>query len=44
LRGGTVNVTSRGGTVLALKAVLYVPEAWYNLIFIRALDEEGYQI
>ena len=39
-----LNVTKRDGTVHALEAVRYVPEARYNLISIRVLDEEGYQI
>jgi len=38
---GTVKVTEKDGTLRALKAVRYVPEARYNLIFIRVLDEEG---
>ena len=37
----TVNVTYRDGTVRALEAVRYVPEAWYNLISIGVFDEEG---
>ena len=41
---GTVKVTERDGTVRALEAVRYVPEARYNLISIRVLDEEGCQI
>ena len=41
---GTVKITGRDGTVCALEAVRYVPEAWYNLIFIRVLDEEGCRI
>ena len=41
---GTVNVTCRDGTVCALEAVRYVPEAQYNLISIRILDDEGCQI
>ena len=40
----TVKVTKRDETVRALEAVRYVSEAWYNLIFIGVLDEEGYQI
>ena len=32
------------GTVYALEVVQYVPEARYNLISIRVLDEEGFQI
>ena len=38
---GTINVTERDGTVRALEAVWYVPEARYNLIFIGVLAEEG---
>jgi len=38
---GTVKITERDRTVRALEAVLYVPGAWYNLISIRVLDEEG---
>jgi len=41
---GTVKVTGRDGTMRALEAVRYVPEAQYNLIFIRVLDEEGCRI
>ena len=37
---GTVKVTGRDGTVRALEAVRYVPEARYNLICIRVLNEE----
>ena len=35
---GTVKVTERDGTVCALEVVRYIPEAPYNLIFIRVLD------
>ena len=35
-----VKITERDGTVHALEAVWYVPEAPYNLISIRVLDEE----
>ena len=38
---GTVNVTERDGMVHSLEAVRYIPEARYNLISIRVLDEEG---
>ena len=38
---GTVKVTERDGTVCALEAVWYVPEARYILISIGVLDEEG---
>ena len=41
---GTVKIIERDRTVHALEAVLYVPEAWYNLISIRVLDEEGCRI
>ena len=41
---GTINVTCRDRTVHALEAVKYVPEAWYNLISIEVLDEEGCRI
>ena len=41
---GTVKVIGRDGTVRALEAVWYVPEARYNLISIRVLDEEGCRI
>ena len=40
----TVKVTGRDRTVHALEAVRYVQEAWYNLISIRVLDEEGCRI
>ena len=38
---GTVKVTGRDRTVHVLEAVRYVPEAWYNLISIKVLDDEG---
>ena len=38
---GTVKVTERDGTMRALEAVRYVPEARYNLISISVLDEKG---
>jgi len=41
---GTITVTRRNGTVRALEAVRYVPEARYNLISISILDKEGYRI
>ena len=41
---GAVKVTERDKTVCALEAVRYVPEAHYNLIFIRMLDEKGCRI
>ena len=41
---GTVKVTGRDKTVRALEAVRYVPEARYNLISIRVLDEKGCRI
>jgi len=41
---GTVMVTERDGMLRALEAVRYVPEAHYNLISIRVLDEEGFWI
>ena len=40
----TVKVTGRDGIVRALEAVWYVPEARYNLISIRVLNEEGCRI
>ena len=40
----TVKVTERDMMVHALEAVRYVPEAHYNLISIRVLDEERCQI
>ena len=40
----TVKITERDGTVCALEAIQYVPEAPYNLISIRVLDEEGCRI
>ena len=40
----TVKVTERDMIVRALEAVQYVLETHYNLISIRVLDEEGYQI
>jgi len=36
-----VKVIGRDGTVHALEAIRYVPEARYNLISIRVFDEEG---
>ena len=39
-----VKVTGRDGIVRTLEAARYVPEARYNLISIRVLDEEGCQI
>jgi len=41
---GTVKITERDGTVRALEAVRYVPEARYNLISIEVLNEEECQI
>ena len=41
---GTIKVTGRDGTVHALEAVWYIPEARYNLISIRVLDEKGCRI
>ena len=41
---GIVKIIKRDGTVRALGAVRYVPEARYNLIFIGVLDEEEYRI
>ena len=41
---GTVKVIERDGTVCALETVRYVPEAHFNLISIRVLDEEGCRI
>ena len=38
---GTVKITKRDGTMRALEAVRYVPEARYNLISIGVLNEEG---
>ena len=38
---GTVKVTGRDVTMDALEAARYVPEARYNLISIKVLDEEG---
>ena len=40
---GTIKVTGRDVTVRTLEAV-WVPEARYNLISIRVLDEEGCRI
>ena len=40
----TVKVTGRDGTVRALEAVRFAPKAQYNLMFIRVLNEKGYQI
>ena len=40
----SVKVTERDGTVCALEAVWYVPEARYNLTSIRVLDEEGCRV
>jgi len=41
---GTINVTCKDGTVCALEAVRYVPEARHDLISIGVFDEEGCQI
>ena len=41
---GTVKVTKRNGTVCALEAVWYVPEAQYNPISIRVLGKEECRI
>ena len=41
---GTVKITGRDGTVRTLEAVWYVPEARYNLISIKVLNEEGCRI
>ena len=41
---GTVKVTERDVTVCALEAVWYVPEARYNLISLRVLDEKECRI
>ena len=41
---GIVKVTERDEMVCVLKTVRYVSKAWYNLIFIRVLDEEGCRI
>ena len=40
----TVKVTERDGMVCAQKAVRFVPEARYSLIYIGVLDEEGCRI
>jgi len=40
----TIKVTGRDRTVRTLEAVRYVPEARYNLISIRVLDEKGCRI
>jgi len=40
----TINITGRDGTLCALKVVWYILEARYNLISIRVLDSEGYQV
>ena len=40
----TIKITERDRTVRALEAVWYVPEARYNLISIRVLDEEECQL
>jgi len=44
ISSGIVKVRERDGTVHALEAVQYVPEARYNLISIRVLDKEGCRI
>jgi len=41
---GTVKFIERDGTMRALEAIRYVPEAHYNLISIGVLDEEGCRI
>jgi len=41
---GTVKITKRDGTMHALGVVWYAPEARYNLISIRVLDEKECQI
>ena len=38
---GIVMVKERDETVHALEVVRYIPKAWYNLISIGVLDEEG---
>ena len=40
----TIKVTETDGMMRALETVRYVPEARYNVIFIRVLDEEGCRI
>jgi len=40
----TIKVTERDGTMCALEAVQYIPEARYNLISIGVLDEERCRI
>ena len=41
---GTVKVIERDRMVHVLEAVLYIPEARYNLISICVLDEEGCRV
>jgi len=38
---GTVKVTKRDETVRALEVIRYVPEARYNIICIRVLEQKG---
>ena len=40
----TDKVTERDGTLHTSEAVWYVPEARYNILYIRVLDEERCQI
>ena len=40
----TAKVIERDGTMRVLEVVWYIPEARYNLIFIRVLDEKGCRI
>jgi len=41
---GTCNVIGRHRTMLALEAVRYIPEAWYNIISKGVLDKERCRI
>ena len=41
---GIAKVTEKDGMVRTLVAVWYVSETRYNLITVRVLNEEGYQI
>ena len=41
---GIVKVTERIEMVRAMEAIRYVPEAQYNLISMKVLNEEEYQI
>ena len=41
---GTIKLIERDGTMRALEAIRYIPEAQYKLISISVLNEEGCRI